>query len=636
MKYFKMFIVLWILLSLVPGFAQNRVLLEKNVFSAGEARQGVAVDNNFFYAIGTDQIGKYDKKSGELVISWSETGKKSIIHLNSGVIYKGRLYCAHSNYPQVPMTSSVEIWDASSLRNIGSHSFGIQWGSCTWIDRYKGNWWGAFAQYNKLEDQTGKGTAWTTLVKFNDDWQKLEAWVYPAELIQRFQRMSNSGGSWGPDGLLYCTGHDEPELYALQIPFKGSVLELVEIIAATNAGQGLAWDRTNSGDLYMIKKKDKKVIKSQLSVKGVSLRQGKFLSEEEAVKELALFSKEYNDLNGWVSRAEMIREGILRGAELWPSPDKCDLKPIIGEKRVFDGYTVENVAFESLSGFFVTGNLYRPAKGEGPYAGILSPHGHFPEPNGGGRFRPDMQYRCSTLAKMGAVVFAYDMIGWGESTQFENFSYHESHGQFKKAVALQTWNSIRALDFLESLNVIDKDRVGITGASGGGTQVFLLTAIDDRIKVSVPAVMVSAHFFGGCICESGMQIHQSEFHKTNNAEIAALAAPRPMLLISDGQDWTKNTPEVEFPYIQNIYKLFGSGDKVEFFHLPDEGHDYGYSKRVPAYKFLAKHLKLDLERVKSADGQIDEGSVKVEKMEVMKVFSTDNPRPPHAVGSFSW
>jgi hypothetical protein len=357
------------------------------------------------------------------------------------------------------------------------------------------------------------------------------------------------------------------------------------------------------------------------------LCQGNYLTEEAAKEQLARFAKSYSNLAEWKERAKRICEGILRGAELLPPPKKCPLNPIIHSKRQYDGYTVENAAFESLRGVFVTGSLYRPREGKGPFPAVLCPHGHWGDPNNYGRFRPDQQKRCATLARMGAFVFSYDMVGWGD---WKNAGWQHKR---PKVLKLQLWNSIRAVDFLISLNDVDPNRIAITGESSGGTQSFMLTAVDDHIAVCVPVVMVSAHFFGVCNCESGMPIHKSDTHETNNAEIAALAAPRPLLLISCGKDWTKNTPDVEFPYIRNVYRFYGAESSVENIHLPDEGHDYGLSKRIGMYKFLAKHLGLSLDKVAEPNGSIDESFVVIEKQEDMLVFGPNHPRPAYAVSA---
>jgi pimeloyl-ACP methyl ester carboxylesterase len=233
------------------------------------------------------------------------------------------------------------------------------------------------------------------------------------------------------------------------------------------------------------------------------------------------------------------------------------------------------------------------------------------------------QKRCAALARMGAIVFAYDMIGYGESTQMP-------HGHSQGA-RLQTYNSRRALDYLLSLGNVDENRLAVTGESGGGTQSFLLAATDPRIDVSVPVVMVSAGFYGGCTCESGMPIHKSEQHETNNVEIAASIAPKPLLIISCGADWTKNVPNVEYPYMKRVYELMEAPDNVENAHFANEQHDYGPSKREAMYRFLAKHLKLDLSRISDASGKIDESFATVRERDDLLVFNSKHPRPDYAL-----
>jgi dienelactone hydrolase len=294
-----------------------------------------------------------------------------------------------------------------------------------------------------------------------------------------------------------------------------------------------------------------------------------------------------------------------------------DFKTIINSTRIMDGYIVENIAIESYPGYFITGNLYRPEKAEGSYAGILCPHGHWEDR----RFFPEVQKRCATFARAGAIVFMYDMIGYGESIEID-------HKKFPKALLLQTWNSKRVLDYLLSREDVDPERIGVTGASGGGTQTFLITALDDRIKVSVPVCMVAAHMFGGCDCESGMPIHKNEVLQTNNVEIAALAAPRPMLLISNANDWTKNTPIVEYPYIKKVYSLYNKEHKVVNVHFPAERHDYGYNKRTAVYNFLSNYFDLNMGKIPyDVDNGYDESFVTILEKNDLLVFADEKLKP---------
>jgi dienelactone hydrolase len=358
-----------------------------------------------------------------------------------------------------------------------------------------------------------------------------------------------------------------------------------------------------------------------------NLCQGNYYSEEEGAKVLEVTIQKIRDKRDWENYSKMIKEGILEGAELNPLPDKTPLNIIRLDLRNYGSYTVENIAFESRPGVLVTGSLYAPTSYKGKLAGILTPHGHWSKPDDYGRYRSDVQKRAASLAMMGAYVFAYDMVGYGEMAD-----YGWEH-RTPKTLKLQLWNSIRALDFLLTLENIDKNRIGVTGASGGGTQSFLLAAVDPRIAVSVPVVMVSAHFFGGCVGESGMPIHKSNHHQTNNVEIASTFAPKPQLIVSDGDDWTKNNPKVEYPFMQYIYGLYGKKGNIESVHLPTEVHDYGINKRLAMYPFMAKHLKLNLKNIQVAQGNISEENVVIEDYANFRIFDEDFPLPAHIVRS---
>ena len=326
------------------------------------------------------------------------------------------------------------------------------------------------------------------------------------------------------------------------------------------------------------------------------------------------------DLAAWRLRSDTIRRRILAGGRLESLPPRPASRPVIHSRKEMDGYSVENVYFESIPGYYVTGNLYRPLKRQASHAGILAPHGHDSESEG--HYREQVQKRCGTLARMGAIVFAWDMVGYGDSRQCAH--------RIPEAFRLQCVNSMRALDFLLSLPGVDSTRIAVTGESGGGTQSFLLAALDPRVKVSVPVVMVSAHFFGGCVCESGLPIHRAAGYQTVNAEIAALTAPRPMMVVSCGADWTKNTPDVEYPFLKQIYGLYGAADRVENVHLAGEQHDYGPGKRAAMYPFLAKHLGLDLSAVTGAAGRVDESAVKVLPPVLLASFDAAHPMPSNA------
>lgn len=355
------------------------------------------------------------------------------------------------------------------------------------------------------------------------------------------------------------------------------------------------------------------------------LCQGNYQSEAAAKAQLLRFAASYDAAAGWQRRAATIRQNLLRGAGLEPWPERTPLRPLERELHRTDTYRVLAVAFEARPGFFVYGNVYAPLRHDGRRPAILCPHGHYTGP-GGGRLRADQQQRCATLARLGAVVFSYDMIGYGDSAAA---GWRHEHPQ---AMTLQTWSSVRAVDYLSARDDVDPARIGITGSSGGGTQAFLLAAIDERVTASAPVVMVSAHFFGGCNCESGLPIHKRGDFQTNNVELAALAAPRAQLLVSVGGDWTKNTPTIEFPYLQRVYGLLGAADQVRNVHFADGDHGYQYQKRAPVYAFFAEVFGLASDGVLDpASGRWDESGNRIVPPAELRVFDAEHPVPEHAL-----
>jgi hypothetical protein len=226
---------------------------------APEARQGVAVDERHFYAVVNSRIGKYEKDSGKKVAEWIGD-RRRITHLNSCAVIERELVCANSNFPQVPMASSVEIFDPKTMHHIRSIPLGMRLGSLTWLDRKDGQWWAGFANYDDKGGEPGRDHRFTMVVTFDDQWRMTGGYRFPDSVLERFAPTSNSGGAWGPDGLLYVTGHDAPEIYVLRQPGEGPTLEHVATIAAPLEGQAWAWDRSAPRRIFGITRKTGEVV----------------------------------------------------------------------------------------------------------------------------------------------------------------------------------------------------------------------------------------------------------------------------------------------------------------------------------------------------------------------------------------
>ena len=344
------------------------------------------------------------------------------------------------------------------------------------------------------------------------------------------------------------------------------------------------------------------------------------------------------DLQSWQRRRAYLKAQILVSSGLWPEVPREKPNARLYGKVVRDGYSIERVVIETIPGFYLTGNLYRPApwvpsQNEDPirkkqreawkkvrsakkHPGILCPHGHWRY----GRFEPEVQRRCKQLARMGAVVFSYDMVGYGD---FKPFGHRFLDDELRllgfSLFSLQTWNSLRALDFLLSLPDVDPERIACTGASGGGTQTFFLSALDDRVKVAAPVVMVSQSMQGGSYCENADCLRIG----TDNAEIAALVAPRPQLFVC-ARDWTWEFPQKGFPQVQAVYRLYGAADAVEVARY-DFPHNYNRTSRERVYRFLARRLfGID-------ENLTRELAMEAEPQQNITAWTEDQPRPDEFV-----
>ena len=300
--------------------------------------------------------------------------------------------------------------------------------------------------------------------------------------------------------------------------------------------------------------------------------------------------KPYASKAEWDAKKKELRETILLSAGLAPMPPKTPLKASYGKPVRVGDAIVEPVLLETMPGFFIGANLYKPVKPAAKAPVVLITHGHWR--NG----RLENSDECSTptqgvnLARQGYMALAIDMVGYNDANQHEHRSWTPAEDLWSYGpLGLQLWNGIRSLDFLLSLPGADPERVAVTGASGGGTQAYLLTAIDDRVRVTAPVNMISAYMQGGCVCENAPGLRANAY----NVQYGGMAAPRPMLMVSCTGDWTRNTPREEFPDMRKIYGLYDAVSRVENVHV-NANHNYNADSRAAVYRFFAKHLQPSL------------------------------------------
>lgn len=324
--------------------------------------------------------------------------------------------------------------------------------------------------------------------------------------------------------------------------------------------------------------------------------------EQEGRLMLDYLSSLYADKAQWEARRDTLRREVRQRLELDAFLDSCVLgKPLLSKVRKHDGYTTQNICIELTPGQHLFGTIYASTK-KGQHALIVCPDGHWPM-----RYRKDEQQRLGTLARMGAVCVDFDLYGWGESEREVGAEAHHT----SRAHVYQAACGYILLDYmLKNRKDIDPARVGVMGGSGGGTHTVLLSLLDDRVTASAPVVHLASHFDGGCPCESGKPV-QLAAGGTCEPELAAVMAPKPMLIVSDGGDWTSSVPTLEYPYLQRIYGFYGATDKVRNVHLPKERHDFGKNKRQAVYDFFIDVFHLD-------PSMLDESKVQIEPDEALK------------------
>ncbi len=371
-------------------------------------------------------------------------------------------------------------------------------------------------------------------------------------------------------------------------------------------------------------------------------------------------------LEFWRDRAATLRLQTRVALGLHPQPQLADPQPVIHSRREMDGYRVEKVYLETLPGLWLSGTLFRPqlnaADEPARLPAVLYAHGHWQH----GRFHrtPDaevkqslatgaerfesaainpMQAACVQLARMGCVVFQYDMLGSADNQQI---SYERAHrfglksenaplgpdgwllfspiaeGYGQSPMSIQTINSLQAFEMVSRLPDVDPSRIAITGASGGATQSFIASAVEERLAGSFPAVMVSTAMQGGCTCENACGLRVA----TGNVELAALSAPRPLGMTA-ADDWTKTMPTDGFPELRRLYALYGKPDAVQLYpnlHFP---HNYNHVSRVAMYGWMNRLFGLGL------DEPILEQDFQRLTADELTVWDLEHPQPR---GGLEW
>ena len=338
-------------------------------------------------------------------------------------------------------------------------------------------------------------------------------------------------------------------------------------------------------------------------------------------KLLAWLHGKYRSREEWEVRRSVLKSDFRRLLGIDPLLAKSVDSPrsFKGKERKYDGYTVQNFALETLPDLYVCGSIYAPTK-RGRHSLIMMPVGHWAD----ARYNPDMQYRFAALARAGAVCVSFDLVGWGESEmQLGKGSHNTALSQ-----PLQCLWGVKILDWiLADRKDIDKRRIGVCGGSGGGTLSVFLTLLDERYPAAAPAMSFTSHFDGGCPCESGMGTTRAAGGSCN-AELAATFAPKPMLVVSDGGDWTASVPTLEYPFLQDIYGYYGAKQQVRNAHFPDERHQFTPAKRQAVYDFFIEVFGLDGDRC-------DESRVTLESPAQLQMFGCPEKFPAGSVFSLA-